>query len=77
MTDLMYRPVCRPGRWVRALLRAEWVKFRTVRGWVVALIVAVLAIVGLGLGPSMTGTCGKNGPGLRAAPARWGRVGSR
>jgi ABC-type transport system involved in multi-copper enzyme maturation permease subunit len=44
------------------VLRAEWVKFRTVRGWVVGMIIAVLAIVALGLGPSMHGTCGKNGP---------------
>ena len=30
------------------LLRAEWTKFRTVRGWVIGLLVAVLLIVGLG-----------------------------
>ena len=63
MTDLMYRPGVQAGPdGFAQLLRAEWVKFRTVRGWVVAMIVAVLAIVALGLGPSMTGTCGKNGP---------------
>jgi ABC-type transport system involved in multi-copper enzyme maturation permease subunit len=32
-----------------ALLHAEWTKFRTVRGWVIAMIVAVLATVGFGL----------------------------
>jgi ABC-type transport system involved in multi-copper enzyme maturation permease subunit len=63
MTDLMYRPGVQAGPdGFAQLLRAEWVKFRTVRGWVVAMIVAVLAIVALGLGPSMTGSCGKNGP---------------
>ena len=31
------------------LLRAEWTKFRTVRGWVVGMIVAVLVMIGLGL----------------------------
>jgi len=43
-------------------LRAEWVKFRTVRGWVIGLVVAALAIVALGLGPSATGSCGTHGP---------------
>jgi ABC-type transport system involved in multi-copper enzyme maturation permease subunit len=31
------------------LLRAEWTKFRTVRGWVIGMIVAVLVTVGIGL----------------------------
>ena len=31
------------------LLHAEWTKFRTVRGWVTGMIVAVLVIVGFGL----------------------------
>ncbi|MGI5283774.1 ABC transporter permease subunit [Nonomuraea polychroma] len=31
------------------LLRAEWTKFRTVRGWVAGTVVAALLIVGLGL----------------------------
>jgi ABC-type transport system involved in multi-copper enzyme maturation permease subunit len=31
------------------LLRAEWTKFRTVRGWVIGLVVAVLVMAGLGL----------------------------
>jgi ABC-type transport system involved in multi-copper enzyme maturation permease subunit len=30
------------------LLRAEWTKFRTVRGWVIGVLVAVLLIVGIG-----------------------------
>ncbi|NUR70437.1 MAG: ABC transporter permease subunit [Hamadaea sp.] len=49
-------------------LRAEWTKFRTVRGWVLAMIVASAAIVGLGIMPGMQGTCGDDcglptGPG--------------
>src|ERR1700722_2456686 len=31
------------------LLRAEWTKFRTVRGWVIGMIVAALVTVGIGL----------------------------
>ena len=31
------------------LLRAEWTKFRTVRGWVIGLVAAALVIVALGL----------------------------
>ena len=30
-------------------LRAEWTKFRTVRGWVIGMIVAALVTVGIGL----------------------------
>ena len=63
MTAMMYRPGVQAGHdGFAQLLWAEWVKFRTVRGWAVGMIVAVLAIVALGLGPSMRGTCGKNGP---------------
>ena len=63
MTDTMYRSQARPdGDGFGPLLRAEWVKFRTVRGWVAGLIVAALAIIALGLGPSATGSCGMHGP---------------
>jgi ABC-type transport system involved in multi-copper enzyme maturation permease subunit len=44
------------------LLRAEWTKFRTVRGWVIGVLVAGSVIVGLGLLPGMQGPCGKHGP---------------
>jgi ABC-type transport system involved in multi-copper enzyme maturation permease subunit len=44
------------------LVRAEWTKFRTVRGWVIGMVLAAAAIVGLGLSPSLQGSCGKNGP---------------
>ncbi|HLN70156.1 MAG TPA: ABC transporter permease subunit [Streptosporangiaceae bacterium] len=45
-----YRPDQQTGRdgFVQ-LLRAEWTKFRTVRGWVIGLVVAVLVMLGLGL----------------------------
>jgi len=63
MTATAYRSQARPaGARFTALLRAEWVKFRTVRGWVAGLIVAALAIIAFGLGPSATGSCGMNGP---------------
>jgi hypothetical protein len=34
---------------IRPVLRAEWTKFRTVRGWVIGLIVAAALMAGLGL----------------------------
>ena len=43
------------------VLRAEWTKFRTVRGWVIGVIVAPLAIVGLGYLVS-SGTVCSQGP---------------
>jgi ABC-type transport system involved in multi-copper enzyme maturation permease subunit/regulation of enolase protein 1 (concanavalin A-like superfamily) len=50
------------------LLRAEWTKFRTVRGWVIAMAVAAAAIVGLGLMPGQKGSCGQQGPGSECLP---------
>ena len=52
------------------LLHAEWTKFRTVRGWVIAVIVAVLVTVLLGLfqgSHSHVAPCttGPNGPACR------------
>ena len=44
------------------LLRAEWTKFRTVRGWIIGMTVAGSVIVGLGLFPGMQGSCGQSGP---------------
>jgi hypothetical protein len=44
-----YRSPVQPGRdGFRQLLHAEWTKFRTVRGWVIATVVAVLVTAGLG-----------------------------
>jgi ABC-type transport system involved in multi-copper enzyme maturation permease subunit len=40
------------------LLRAEWTKFRTVRGWVIGTIVATLVIVGLGALTGASSECG-------------------
>jgi ABC-type transport system involved in multi-copper enzyme maturation permease subunit len=63
MTDTLYRSQVRPGPDSFAqTVRAEWVKFRTVRGWVIGMAVATLAILALGLGPSSQGSCGTNGP---------------
>lgn len=39
------------------MIRAEWVKFRTVRGWVVAVLFAAIAIAGLGIAGGNQGTC--------------------
>jgi ABC-type transport system involved in multi-copper enzyme maturation permease subunit len=63
MTDIIDRSPVHPAPATFAqTLRAEWVKFRTVRGWVIGLVVAALAILALGLGPSMQGSCGTAGP---------------
>ena len=44
-----YRSPVREGRdGFGQLLHAEWTKFRTVRGWVIAMIIAVLVTAGLG-----------------------------
>jgi hypothetical protein len=45
-----------------ALLRSEWTKFRTVRGWLLAAAAAGAAILALGLYPGMQGSCGRHGP---------------
>jgi ABC-type transport system involved in multi-copper enzyme maturation permease subunit len=54
------------------LLRAEWTKFRTVRGWVIGVAVAALVIVGLGMLTGANSECGSqmgpNAPTL-ACPA--------
>jgi ABC-type transport system involved in multi-copper enzyme maturation permease subunit len=55
-----YRSPVRPGRdGFGQLLHAEWTKFRTVRGWVVGLIVAFLITAGLGvlIARSAGGSC--------------------
>ncbi len=48
------RPVSRDG--FAQLLRAEWTKFRTVRGWVIGAVVAVLLTVGLGVFAAVGGS---------------------
>ena len=53
-------------------MRAEWVKFRTVRGWVIAVVVAAAAVAGFGIAGGDQGTCYGNscaqltGPGGEA-----------
>jgi ABC-type transport system involved in multi-copper enzyme maturation permease subunit len=52
MTDTItpYRSETKPGRAdFPSLVRAEWTKFRTVRGWTVGALVAVLVMMALGL----------------------------
>ena len=45
-----HRPGQQAGRdGFAQLLRGEWTKFRTVRGWVIGTLVAVLVTAGLGL----------------------------
>jgi ABC-type transport system involved in multi-copper enzyme maturation permease subunit len=62
-TITSYRSGLRAGRdGFAQLLHAEWTKFRTVRGWVIGMMVAAAVIVGLGLLPGMQGSCGQNGP---------------
>jgi len=53
------------------LLRAEWTKFRTVRGWVIGTVVAVLVMAGLGLfvAGASSSSC-QSASGASGAPAR-------
>ena len=50
------------------VLRAEWTKFRTVRGWVIAMMIAALVIVAFGLGPGMHGSCNVSACSFPAGP---------
>jgi ABC-type transport system involved in multi-copper enzyme maturation permease subunit len=71
-----YEPAVRPARppGFGALLHAEWTKLRTVRGWVIGLLVAVLLPVGITfLGHQDCGIVFPNGqtlgcPGLPTGP---------
>jgi ABC-type transport system involved in multi-copper enzyme maturation permease subunit len=40
------------------LLRAEWTKFRTVRGWVIGMLVGLLLVIGLGVLTGANSHCG-------------------
>jgi ABC-type transport system involved in multi-copper enzyme maturation permease subunit/regulation of enolase protein 1 (concanavalin A-like superfamily) len=45
-----YRSGLRPGRdGFAQLVHAEWTKFRSVRGWIIGLLVAILVTIGIGL----------------------------
>src|SRR5580658_6063609 len=58
MTVTPYQSRLREGPYGFAdLLHAEWTKFRTVRGWIIAVIVGGLAIVALALAPGQQGSC--------------------
>ena len=57
-TTLPYRSEQRAGRAGFAqLLRAEWTKFRTVRGWIIGLLAGCLLIVGLGVLTGANSVC--------------------
>ena len=54
------------------LVRAEWTKFRTVRGWVIGLVVAALVMAGIGLLTAVGGSSSCQSAG--GGPARSGRA---
>jgi ABC-type transport system involved in multi-copper enzyme maturation permease subunit len=64
-----YRSAASPGRaGFPQALRAEWTKFRTVRGWIIGALAGVLVMAGLGLlasagGQSSCQAVGANGQG--------------
>ncbi|HEX3714842.1 MAG TPA: ABC transporter permease subunit [Trebonia sp.] len=61
-----YQSAARPGRdGFAQLLHAEWTKFRTVRGWVIGLVVAGLLTVGVSL--LYHGGCGSEINGVQTA----------
>jgi ABC-type transport system involved in multi-copper enzyme maturation permease subunit len=69
MTVTPYRSRLREGRYGFAdLLRAEWTKFRTVRGWVIAVLIGALAIVAFTLTPSQRGSCNVAGCTVPVGP---------
>ena len=58
MTVTPYQSRLREGPYGFAdLLHAEWTKFRTVRGWIIAVIVGGLAIAAFALAPGQQGSC--------------------
>src|SRR5260370_36874994 len=68
-----YRPGQQTGRdGFAQLLRAEWTKFRTVRGWVIGTVVAVLVMARIGLfaAGASSSSCQSTGGG----PARTRRA---
>ncbi len=67
-----YRPDRQAGRdGFAQLLHAEWTKFRTVRGWVIGTLVAVLVTAGLGL--FAAGASSSSCQGTGGGPARTGQ----
>jgi ABC-type transport system involved in multi-copper enzyme maturation permease subunit len=70
-----YRPGQQTGRdGFAQLLRAEWTKFRTVRGWGIGLVVAVLVMLGLGLfGAGGSSSSCQSTSGESGGPAKSGQ----
>jgi ABC-type transport system involved in multi-copper enzyme maturation permease subunit len=69
MTVTPYQSRLREGPYGFAdLLHAEWTKFRTVRGWIIAVIVGGLAIVAFALAPSQQGSCNVSGCSAPVGP---------
>ena len=67
-----FRPCGRARRLRASCCDAEWTKFRTVRGWVIATVVAALAIVLLGCSPRRAATSGRSTAGRgHGRPSRW------
>jgi ABC-type transport system involved in multi-copper enzyme maturation permease subunit len=67
-----HRPGQQTGRdGFAQLLRAEWTKFRTVRGWVIGTLVAVLVTAGLGL--FAAGATSSSCQSVSGGPARSGQ----
>ena len=70
-----YRSDLRPGRdGFAQLVRAEWTKFRTVRGWIIGVLIAILVTVGLGLlaPASDSSGCQAAGPSGPTGPSQGG-----
>jgi ABC-type transport system involved in multi-copper enzyme maturation permease subunit len=69
MTADPYQSCLRDGRYGFAdLVHAEWTKFRTVRGWVIAVAVAALAMVAFALAPGQQGSCNTVGCTVPTGP---------
>ncbi|TVZ01204.1 hypothetical protein EAS64_33520 [Trebonia kvetii] len=69
MTADPYQSRLREGPYGFAdLVHAEWTKFRTVRGWVIAVAVAALAIVVFALAPGQQGSCNTVGCTVPTGP---------
>ena len=69
-------PVGRDG--FAQLLHAEWTKFRTVRGWVIGMVVAAVVTVLLGLFAASSSGSLLQRPGEVECPrSRWGRAARR
>ena len=64
------RPAGRRARRLRPLLRAEWTKFRTVRGWVIGMIVAAVLMDLIGLFAAGQSNIGCDSPTARPKPGR-------